>query len=50
MLKCGSFFINNFEYTLASNDILPADNSERPGSLVDRPALVEDLYEHEVDF
>ena len=50
MLKIGSFFINNYEYILAQNDVLEAENADRPSSLVDRPELVLDLYSLEVDY
>jgi len=44
MLKIGSYFINNYEYILAQNDVLEAENADRPSSLIDRPEIVLDLY------
>lgn len=65
LLKIGSYFINNFEYVLAQNDVLNDQKHEggegemnygagktktRPSSLVDRPEIVRELYEKELDF
>jgi len=37
MIKIGSFFINNYEYVLAMNEILENEDANRPSSLIDRP-------------
>lgn len=59
MIKIGSYYINNFEYILAQNDVFEGNHEDegqaefppqRPSSLVDRPELVRELYLLEFDF
>lgn len=50
MIKIGSFFINNYEYVLAMNEVLEQENANRPSSLIDRSEIVVELYKAELEF
>ena len=50
MIKIGSFFINNYEYVLAMNEVLEQENANRPSSLIDRSEIVVVLYQAELEF
>jgi len=50
MIKIGSFYINNYEYVLAMNEIMENADANRPSSLIDRPEIVVQLYKAEVEY